>query len=295
MRLLPADTPTSSLWHRLTRGSRRLRSQPDWDDLAGRGWADRVMHLAVTDRFHAKQGRSIGRLALTADGASLTVYLKRHYQLPRWQGVLATLFPAGDWSPGVREWRNLEWARRQGFAVPRAVASGEWAGPWGRLQSFLAVEELAGMLPLHEAVPLAARTLGPFAFAAWKRGLAAEMARVAAKLHGLGHFHKDLYLCHFYVAESDIRHPPRDWADRVYLIDLHRLARHRLAAPWFRVKDLGQLMYSSEVTGVGPRDRLRFWRAYNGGRGSAWLRRAVVAKWRLYRGHNLKHRAPGTE
>ena len=37
--------------------------------------------------------------------------------------------------------------------MPRAVAAGEWVGPWGRLQGFLAVEELTGMLPGARRVP----------------------------------------------------------------------------------------------------------------------------------------------
>src|SRR5206468_1832361 len=110
------------------------------------------------------------------------VYLKRHYRLPRWRGILATLFPRLGWSPGMHEWQHLEWAKAEGFPVPGAVAAGEYIGPWGRLRSFLAVEELTGMLPLHEAIPKAAAQLPPAAFARWKRGLVIELARLARAL-----------------------------------------------------------------------------------------------------------------
>ena len=80
-----------TLWQRLFRGVRRLRQQPHWQEFAGPDWADRIMALAVTDRFHAKQGRSIGRLALELGGRRLVVYLKRHYRLPWWHCLLATL------------------------------------------------------------------------------------------------------------------------------------------------------------------------------------------------------------
>ena len=79
----------------------------------------------------------------------------------------ATLWPDTGWSPALQEWQHLEWARQQGMPVPEAVAAGEYIGPWGRLQSFLAVEELIGMLPLHEAVPLAAERLDPASFRRW--------------------------------------------------------------------------------------------------------------------------------
>src|SRR5688572_1838906 len=104
------------------------------------------MTADVTDRFHAKQGRSSGRWVLHDGGARLAVYLKRHYRLGRLRGLLATLWPRANWSPAVQEWGNLQWARAAGFPVPDTVAAGEFIGPWGRLQSFLAVEELTGML-----------------------------------------------------------------------------------------------------------------------------------------------------
>jgi heptose I phosphotransferase len=286
-----------TLWQRLVRGTRRLRQLADWSSFAGPEWADRIMAVPVTDRFHAKQGRTIGRWVLDADGRRLVVYLKRHYRLPRWRGLLATLRPERGWSPALEEWDHLTWARDQGLPVPTAVAGGEYIGPWGRLQSFLVVEELTGMLPLHEAVPAAAARLDPRAFILWKRGLAAEMARLCRALHDRRRFHKDLYFCHFYIAEEDTRQPPPGWRGRVQLIDLHRLRRHHWTWPWWQAKDLSQILYSSAVVGVTARDRLWFARAYLGGawsrRAPWWLRGVVRLKAWGYRRHNRKH--PGTK
>ena len=286
---------SETVWGRLRRGSRRLSQRPDWGDLLGADWPERIMALDVTDRFHAKQGRSTGRLILGTDGRRLGVYLKRHYRLPRWLGLLAALWPEGGWSPALQEMRHLEWARAQGLPVPAVVAAGEYLGPWGRLQSFLAVEELAGMLPLHEAIPAAARSLAAADFRRWKATLIAEMARLARALHGRRWFHKDFYLCHFYVPEAYTYAVP-DWRGRVHLIDLHRLAYHPWTWPVWQVKDLAQLLYSSEVAGIDARDRLRFWRCYLGaGRRSAagrWLRWWVGFKWGRYRRHNRKRARP---
>ena len=284
----------ASFWQRLWRGGRRLFARPDWDRLQGPGWDERVMDAAVTDRFHAKQGRSTGRLVLEAGGERLSVYLKRHHRLPRWRGLLAGLWPGAGWSPALIEARHLEWARRQGVPVPEVVAAGEFVGPWGRLQSFLAVEELADMLPLHEAVPLASRQLDPITFLRWKRGLLQEMVRLARLLHDRRHFHKDLYLCHFYVARADAATLP-DWRGRVHLIDLHRLAYHPWTWRLWQSKDLAQLLYSSDVPGVTARDRVRFWRLYFGGERHTWLRRLVLLRWRLYQRHNERRRARSQE
>jgi heptose I phosphotransferase len=280
-----------TLWQRLFRGVRRLRQQPHWVEFAGPDWADHILQVAVTDRFHAKQGRTIARWALEAGGRRLVVYLKRHYRLPWWRGLLALVRPDVPWSPALQEWEHLEWARAAGLPVPVAVAGGEYIGPWGRLQSFLAVEELSGMVPLQEAIPAAAARLAPDALRRWKRGLIDEMVRLALDLHRRRRFHKDLYLCHFYIAEEDTGRLPA-WRGRVQLIDLHRLAHHPWTWLWWRAKDLAQLLYSSDVPGVNARDRLYFWRAYLaanplGRAARGWLRACVRLKsWNYQRRHN---------
>jgi heptose I phosphotransferase len=246
------------------------------------------MDVPVTDRLHEKQGRSIGRLILSQGRSRLGVYLKRHFTLGWWRGVLATLFPNRAWSPGLEEWQRLKWAKDAGFPVPRAVAAGQFVGPGFKLQGFLAVEELYGMLPLHEAVPLAAQRLNAASFARWKRGLTAELVRLSRRLHDGKWFHKDLYFCHFYIPEDLTRRVPDEWPGRVFMIDLHRLDRHPLRALWFQIKDLGQLLYSSDVAGVTARDRLRFWKLYGGGR---LLRRFVTWKWKLYRRNHRRRQS----
>ena len=275
-----------------------LHQSADWPAFAGSDWARTILSVPVTDRFYAKQGRSIGRWTLTSTtGKNLVVYLKRHYELPRWHGFLAWLFPTSAWSPGLQEWQHLQRAAAAGLPVPRAVASGEFRGPGLKLQSFLAVEELTGMLPLHEAIPLALERLSPDCFATWKQMLIGELARLSRELHRQRLFHKDLYLCHFYIAEADTRAVPTDWRGRVTMIDFHRLGHHRIGWQWYVSKDLAQLLYSSDVPGIGPKDRLRFWKEYRLGnwgtttRPPSWLRKMVIWKWKQYRRHNTKRKA----
>jgi heptose I phosphotransferase len=250
---------TPTILGRVLRGNVILRAQPDFEIAAGERWQHRVMRETVTDKLHEKQGRAIARWHLPG----LTLFLKRHYKLPLRHAVGAMLFPRHAWSPGLQEWHNLQWVERQGLPVPRAVAAAEWRGPGLSLQSFLAVEELAGMLPLHEAIPLAKSELSPLVFAKWKRGLVKELARLSAELHRRDRFHMDLYLCHFYLRENDCRTDGVAFRNRVFMIDFHRLRRHRLAGRWFRIKDIAQLLYSTHnVDGVTDRDALRFWKHY---------------------------------
>jgi len=106
-------------------------------------------------------------------------------------------------------------------------------------------------------------------------------------------FHKDLYLCHFYIPEAFTREPPAEWRNRVVVIDLHRLSSHPLSRWWWQVKDLAQLLYSSDVDGVGARDRLRFWRSYRVSRSGLFARllgRLIRLKGARYARHNEKRR-----
>jgi heptose I phosphotransferase len=281
--------PKTSLLDRLVRGSRwtwvdeRFRANLPADLDA------RVMSLESRDRYHAKQGRSTARVVFPGPGGPLAVYLKRHYRLP-WRSRLAALVdPAGAHSPGAAEWRHLERVRTLGIAVPEVVAAGERIGPWGRLQGFLMIADLTGCAPLHEAIPALAAEIDRRTLAAWKRSLIAALARITATLHQAGLFHKDLYLCHFFLdrtasAGAAVPH--------LTLIDLHRLAHH----PWWpqrwRHKDLGQLLFSTYgVAGIDDRDRLRFWKHYRAMmrlKRPRWQARLIAIKAERYRAHNVK-------
>lgn len=246
----------------------------------------RVMAWKSSDRLHEKQGRSTCRIHVPTATGRLAVYLKRHYRLSRRDGLAAVLHPEGRHSPAGAEWRHLAEAARLGLRVPEVVAAGERIGPWGRLQSYLMLRELTGQMELNESLPRIAASLPPREFADWKRAVVAEMARMVAVLHRAHAFHKDLYLCHFFVNASDVSRP----GDRPTLIDLHRLGFHRRLSRWYRWKDLGQLLFSTVgVPGITTRDRLRFWASYRRAIGLPGIgldRRAIVWRARRYLRHS---------
>ncbi|MGF1583611.1 MAG: lipopolysaccharide kinase InaA family protein [Gemmataceae bacterium] len=282
---------------RLFRGCRTIKARPDWIEFVGNDWPDTIMTVIPTDDFHEKQGRSTCRWIIKKNGQQLSVYLKRHYQLPWWQGLFSLLFPWAHWAPGLQEWRHLNWAEAQGIPVPTPVAGAEYAGPGWKLQSMLAIKELADMLPLHQAIPYAQDVLAPSDFLTWKKALVVEMARLSRKLHTRNHFHKDLYLCHFYLPRAVIY----GWAGQyqreslqgdLHLIDFHRLGHHPVTRTWWQIKDLAQLLYSTDVEGVTTRDCIRFWRLYRQGsrRGlrTKFFEWCIRVKWWRYKDHNEK-------
>ncbi len=287
-----------SLWERLVRGVRWSWIDPRYQSALPPNLDDSIMTLDSRDRLHAKQGRSTARVifhaaANAADRAAGTtvctgepvgpvaVYLKRHFRLP-WLARLAALFdPAGRHSPAAAEWTHLERARALGVPVPEVVATGERIGPWASLQSYLMVAELAGSHELNVALPELARELEPVAFESLKRRLIPEMARITAALHTACVFHKDLYLCHFYLDLERLRDDPADI--RLVLIDFHRLAEHRLWPVRWRWKDLGQLLFSTAgVEGINDRDIRRFWKNY---------RRRVALRWPHWQARMIQRKA----
>jgi len=247
------------------------------------------MTVESNDITYRKQGRSITRWTLTAaDGRKLVVYLKRHFVLPRKHGLLAVLFPRRSHSPGMQEWDHLQWAASQGLPVPNAIAAGEIVGPRGHLQSFIAIEELTGMSPLHEAIPVAEKALDSATFDQWKQTLSDELVRLSIEFHGRSVFHKDWYLCHFYIDDADTQCLPEQWAGRVRVIDLHRMTHHRWLRSMRRAKDIAQLRYSTEiVSGITDEDCRSFWQKYRRSTRLPWLVGWIARiKWRLYQRHD---------
>jgi UDP-glucose:(heptosyl)LPS alpha-1,3-glucosyltransferase len=246
-------------WQRWRRGKVVVESTPTWRRYFGEAAVQDVLRWSVQEIASSKQGRSVGKLTVSGPDGQLTLFLKRHYWLPLWQR-LTVLCGFGE-SSAMQEWRNLQWAKAAGLAVPEALAAGEHFGPGLRLQSFLAVRELRDMLPLHQAIPLAWRMLTPQEFQHWKTCLLQHLGQLVRRLHAAQRFHKDLYLCHFFLPAECLR-PDAELRDRIYLIDLHRMRQHNWLVWRWRTKDLAQLAFSMSVPGLEPDDWMIFFRSY---------------------------------
>ncbi|MEZ6142349.1 MAG: lipopolysaccharide kinase InaA family protein [Zavarzinella sp.] len=280
-----------SFWKRRTHGYTKLEATDHWRSIAPAGWESTVMASEEPKVFAAKQGRSIATWQLhDREGKPTLVYLKRHYRQP-WRTRLAALFfPRRAWTPGLQEWHHLQWATEHGFAVPTALAAGEYLLPDGQLHGFIAIQELQGMVALHEAIPRAYDTMAPGDFRQWKRQLIRMLAEMSIALHRTDHFHRDWYLCHFYIPENWIGATQFPAHEQMYVIDFHRLIHKRWRRTFGIAKDLGQLLYSSDLPGISTRDRLEFWALYRKSvRWPRWLRWLSIRKWRLYQRHDKPH------
>lgn len=248
-----------TLWSRLVRGHSWVWLSEDYRAALPTDLGTTVMGIVSRDRLHAKQGRSTARVRFDSPWGPLSVYLKRHERLPLASRIAAWLFPRGRHTPASAEMAHLQRARSLGLPVPDVVAAGESIGPWGKLHSFLMVAELSNCVALNECLPQLAERMPYDRFRRLKRELVIEMAGIVARLHQNALFHKDLYLCHFFL-DPTLR-APQD--QRLTLIDFHRLGEHRFSAPYWRWKDLGQLLFSTfDLPEIDDRDRLRFWTHY---------------------------------
>ncbi len=278
------------LWTRGRTGQGRFLTHPEWHDFLGHVEAAALMNMPVTDRYHAKQGRSTGRLVFHRDGRTLVVYLKRHFHFTWLERLQAWIAPQSAWSPAWLEWKHLQWAREHGIPVPDALAVGQWRGPRGRCQSYLALRELTGQLSLNEWLPHAVAIRPRSEAPQWWRSLIRELARLVRIMHDAHHYHQDLYLCHFYAPLPTRDDPPRIQPGQISMIDFHRLGHHPITGFYWRIKDLAQLLYSSFLPEITDRDRWAFFRAYLNVRkfsnADRRLARWVALKAKRYLNHN---------
>ncbi len=148
--------------------------------------------------------------------------------------------------PARIECETLLELRERGFSVPEPIA-------WGREgpESFALLRPVPG-LPLDAWLR---RTRDREA----RRRVLDDLARLLARFHDEGRYHRDLYACHVLVSAHGA----------LSLIDLARARRGRFVRRRWFVKDLAALAFSLPSPSVSGAERIRFLRAYLEGRGRA--------------------------
>jgi tRNA A-37 threonylcarbamoyl transferase component Bud32 len=231
------------------------------DPTAARGWIDPGWDVpavlagdagaALGALFALVPGRWLRRLPARATfawrpaGAAAALVVKRFSGdelSERWYERLRGRTPR---SPAEREAASLASLRAAGMPAPRPLA---WFA--GRGASAVVMEHLEHRETLRE---LLEREGAPRA-----RARLAHLARLVARLHAAGFYHRDLYLEHVVVRGAE----PEDLA----LLDAGRARRERAPRERWRVKDLAALELSTPAR-VGAVERLRFLARYLDARG----------------------------
>jgi tRNA A-37 threonylcarbamoyl transferase component Bud32 len=183
-------------------------------------------------------------------GLSRRLYVKR-FQRPPGREQRRRILAGHAWktTAGVeRHW--IEALRADGVAVPVLAAFGEDRAGLRERRSAIVLEEIAGVslerwvVENPNRAPVAVvRALGEF----------------VARFHGKGYIHRDLYLSHVFIDESTMG---ASGAPAFALIDLQRVMRRPFRHARWLARDLAQLDYSTPASVAGPRERIRFMRAY---------------------------------
>lgn len=246
----------------------RIELAPDTADLLRNAGLDDMNAVFACDagRRLDKPGladwRQRWRLELGSLGQTRVLFLKRFDAPPvsaQWARIRSGNVRSS--TAGV-EWANAEALREAGISAAPAVALGEeMHGVWEH-RSFILLGEVAGE-SLEKWVPAnwpPRRHSGESPETNRQgRTFLDGLARFVAGFHQAGFVHRDLYLCHIFIAtnaEAPEAAIPR--SPRFTLIDLQRVFRPRLRRRRWVVKDLGALAYSAPTTVVSKWDRLRF-------------------------------------
>jgi heptose I phosphotransferase len=218
-----------------------------------------MMQTEQGRRFRKLTNRESRRLELHDDhGRTYGAYLKRHWlreHASQWRTWLGLGQPASE---GRREAENAVALARDGIPTLRTIAWGERPPANNVRESFVVTEELTGYEQLdfflrQRFEPTAARGLRRDPALDRLLDLVADLAR---QFHDAGYNHRDLYCCHFFVAE------PQPGQFDLKLIDLQRVQRRWMFQRRWVIKDLAQLSYSAPRERISATQRMRMIRRY---------------------------------
>jgi hypothetical protein len=251
----------------------RLRIHADFADLL------RQNGLTTADALWALPGETVKKYLRergterawlkTADGAPVEVYLKRFLPLPAREYVKGWLGGKPVFADGaIHEWEAILAFHAHGLAtmVPLAAAAlhdGRTCCLTLGLGTYVRASDLFPQLAVAGEVGRDRRL-----------SLIRAIGRLVGRMHGAKFAHQDCYLVHLFIKEAE--------GDEVYLMDLQRTIFPKQFRRRWRVKDLGQLLYSTRDA-FSRADLLRFWQTYAAAAGAELYRdrallRAVFAK-----------------
>ena len=186
------------------------------------------------------------RFTLDDSGIQRAFYIKRHKR-SSWKEYIKPLLRLTWPILGARnEWNAILDFHEVELPTMIPVAFGE-SGE----NSFLITEALERCTKLSELNhDQQSQTSSP---ALDRNSIIRRVALIAKTMHVAGLHHQDFYLGHLMQSETD--------PERIFVIDLGRVQKHRRLSQRWIVKDLAQLNYSADATDL---ERLRFLRDYLG-------------------------------
>ena len=210
--------------------------------------------------------RDVLRLRTTDEaGRDLVLFLKRHWQSHKKDGLVSLLRRGRVGSVARSEWENAQAMQNAGFKTAAMVAYAEDCGLFWERFSCLLTEAASG-----------SQTIGEFLREcrdrAVRRRIFDALAREVRRMHEAGLSMPDLFTRHIFF---DAGAPTPEFC----FIDMARLERSRPVSRRARVRALAALHISAPLRSVTLRERWRFLRLY-AGRVDRRLVRSIEARTR---------------
>ena len=189
--------------------------------------------------------RGTERVMLDSKPEKIETYLKRYLPLPLKEYFKAItsfrpFFPSG----ALHEWDAIIEFHKHNIPTMLPIAVGNDSEGKSALLT-LAITDYTRASDLLE------KWKGDKSKRNERRKLIANIANLAAKMHSAKFAHQDFYLVHLFV-KDDLSIMP---------IDLQRIIMEKQFARRWRVKDLGQLLFSA-MEYTSKTDQLFFWQQY---------------------------------
>jgi heptose I phosphotransferase len=169
------------------------------------------------------------------------------------------------------EWEAINKLHQLGVGTMSLVGFGKRGSNPAKQLSFVLTEELEDMVSLEDFCAPWKDTPPSYRV---RKTLVEALALDAATVHNSGMNHRDFYICHFLMKNSDPLLAGEKALPRLYLIDLHRAQMRAQVPTRWLVKDLASLYFSAVDIGLTRRDVVRFLRYYLGPKVSAQLKAA---------------------
>lgn len=201
--------------------------------------------------------RNTVKLVLDEGHGKSTFFLKRHTS-PSVKEYLKLLTRFSWPKSAFNEWLAIIRFHQIGIPTMIPVAAGVKRNRLGLVrESFVLTQEIRDAYRLdHYLAKWLRRPLSKEEIQK-KRRLIRQLAQLTRKMHTMGLNHRDYYLCHIFIRNTE-----EDGDFELFVIDLHRVdIRKKVGNRWI-VKDLAALYFSSLELPIHTTDRIRFFKLY---------------------------------
>jgi heptose I phosphotransferase len=240
-----------------------------WDDgrlLVNSAYSSllRENHIATWEDLWSVEGEAVKkkllqrgteRVLLKSNEKPIETYVKRYLPLPFKEYFKAItsfrpFFPSG----AIHEWESIIAFHAAGIQTMEPIAAGR--NPDGR--TVLLSLGIADYVRASELLP----ELRGKKRQEERRRLILKIAELAGIMHAAKFAHQDFYLVHLFVKRKPSATSTSEEAEfQVLPIDLQRIIMGPRFSRRWRVKDLGQLLFSA-MDATTSSDRLIFWNRY---------------------------------